>query len=310
MLHRQLFLVAALGQLIAARTVSPVLPGADAGQEKSVAQSQQEEGKKVLDLQLVCTKIRGPLPLDPHDKAWTTAKELTVKLIPQTVQEPKLLQPSIETVRARALNDAGWIAVRLEWSDSTPDVTLRSDRFGDAAAVEFPMKDSPMPDFRMGNDDNPVHLLLWRADRQMAKYTGKTFLELNYPRAVSDVPVQTPRAKESGKGNSPAADDSAAKSAGNHGVPGTAPVIEELNAATWNQMTVQKQQHARGAGQHVDGRWHVVFARPLASGDANDATLASNRPALIAFGVWDGGRQNAASRKMVSEGWVWLKIER
>jgi hypothetical protein len=124
----------------------------------------------------------------------------------------------------------------------------------------------------------------------MAKHTGKTFLELNYPRAVNDVPLPTPVAKESGKANSPAADDSAAKSAGNPGVPGTAPVIEELNAATWNQMTVQKQQHARGAGLHVDGRWHVVFARPLASGDANDATLASDRPALIAFGVWDGGR--------------------
>jgi DMSO reductase family type II enzyme heme b subunit len=296
--------------LLGAAMLAPTRNAPAAAQDKAKpATAQDEEGKKILDVELASTKARSPLPLDPLDKAWSTAKELVVKLIPQVVQEPKLIQPTVDSVRVRALNDSGWVAVRLQWSDTTADVTLRSDRFGDAAAVEFPMKESPLPDFRMGNEESPVHLLLWRAERQMARHTGKSFLEQNYPRVIRDSDANHSNGGANG-GCTGENTESAAKRAGNPNVPGIAPLIEELNAATWNQLTVQKQQDALGYGLWRDGQWHVVFARPIASSDASDATLSAARPALVAFGVWDGGRQNASSRKMVSEGWVRLKIGR
>lgn len=270
-----------------------------------------EEGLKVLPLTVQSAAVKGALPLnDPLNKAWGQAKEITVKLIPQTAQEPKLAKASIGTVRVRALHNDGWVAFRLDWADPTADNNLRSDKFGDAAAVEFPMKTNPLPDYRMGSEDKPVHLLLWRADRQWAKQSGKTFLERNYPRAHADVYPFAPRAGEDKVANQPERDQYlAAKAAGNPIVPGIAPIIEELNAATWNQLSVQPHQDARGVGVYKNGRWFVVFARPMTTADANDAPLPNGRPGLVAFAIWDGGSENAASRKMVSEGWLRLKIK-
>lgn len=271
----------------------------------------EQEGQKVLSLTVQSAAVKGALPLtDPMSKAWGQAKEVTVKMTPQTAQEPKLAKASIGTVRVRALRNDGWVAFRLDWADPSESNTMRSDKFGDAAAVEFPMKANPLPDYRMGSEDKPVHLLLWRADRQWAKQSGKTFLERNYPRAHSDTYPFTPRAGDDKAANQPERDQYlAAKAAGNPIVPGIAPIIEELNAATWNQLSVQTHQDARGVGVYKNGRWYVVFARPITTADANDAPLPSGSPGLVAFAVWDGGSENAHSRKMVSEGWLRLKMK-
>ena len=86
--------------------------------------------------------------------------------------------------------------------------------------------------------------------------------------------------------------------------------MEELSAQTWNKLSVQAHQDARGRGVWADGRWRVVITRPLATWDAGDVALEGKKAWAVAFAAWDGGKQNAGPRKMVVEGWIQLKLAR
>lgn len=271
----------------------------------------ENKGVRLLPLRLDSLYQKGKVPLtDPLDTGWNKAPELIVKLAPQTDQEPKLSKPSIEQLKARSLNNGVWIAFRLEWEDATADQVIRSDRFADGVAIEFPLKLEPLPDYRMGNEGKPVHLLLWRADRQWLKESGKkgkSFASENYPHAWSD--GYAFESKESASLIAERERYLAAKASKNPALPGIAPIVEELKAETWNRVEVQPHQDATGLGLWQNGRWFVVMARPVETVDADDASLAQSEPSLISFAVWDGVKENAGPRKMTSEGWIQLKLK-
>lgn len=56
-----------------------------------------------------------------------------------------------------------------------------------------------------------------------------------------------------------------------------------------------------------DGRWQVVFARPL-SVDGDGVQLSSGRPTKVAFAVWQGSSQERAGIKAFSKHWRELEI--
>lgn len=276
--------------------------------------SDENKGMRLLPLRLDSLYQKGKVPLtDPLDAGWNKAPELIVKLAPQTDQEPKLSKPSIEQLKVRSLNNGVWIAFRLEWGDATADQIIRSDRFADGVAIEFPLKLEPLPDYRMGNEGKPVHLLLWRADRQWLKENGKkgkSFASENYPHAWSDgYAFELFESKESVSLIAERERYLAAKASKNPVLPGIAPIIEELKAETWNRVEVQPHQDATGFGIWKNGRWFVVMARPLETIDADDASLAQTESSLISFAVWDGVKENAGPRKMTTEGWIQLKLK-
>jgi hypothetical protein len=282
-------------------------------EKKHEAKARQDEsGRRLLSLEIVSVSVAGEIDWrDPEAAAWNAVPAVTVKLIPQEVQEPKLTTPGIGELRVRSVHDASWIAFLLEWDDDSKSAGLRSDRFGDACAVELPLATDPLPDYRMGDETRPVQLALWRAERQRAIEEGISFHQENYPYQWTDAYTFEPKAV--GAENSQATNTEkenyvGSKAAHNPAVVGVAPIVEELIARTWNKLAHQQRQDSRGRGVWKDGKWRVIIARPLATSDEEDAVLAGRENWAVAFAAWDGGKQNAGPRKMVAEGWLKLKI--
>ncbi|MFN3466735.1 MAG: ethylbenzene dehydrogenase-related protein [Candidatus Brocadiales bacterium] len=265
---------------------------------------------KILPEKVISKFQAGPLPLtDPTSSAWLNLPAKDVKLITQDVQEPKLAQPSIRSLKVRSLNNGSWIAFHMEWEDATEDFNLRVDKYSDGVAIGLPINPQQPPDHRMGSEKEPIHLLLWKASQQKAK-EGTSFLALNYPHRTSDYnPCELPGSSVS---ISPACaaeikDLLPAVAAGNPIVPGTAPVVEELNAETYNKLMIQEDQHATGKGVWKDKHWYVVMARPIITPDPQDAPLDGGS-SYVALACWDGNKGNQGPRKMVTEGWLGLEI--
>lgn len=268
----------------------------------------QEKEVKILAEKIVSKFQRGPLPLtNPTSGLWLNLPASTVKLIPQDVQEPKLAQPAITSLKVRSVNNGTWIAFHIEWDDPSEDFNLRVDRYSDGVSVEFPLNPKDPPDHRMGSEKEPIHLLLWKAYQQKAM-EGTSFLDLNYPNRWSDYnPYELP-----GNPVSPAhaveiKNLLPAVAADNPIVPGTLPGVEELYAETWNKVIIHKDQDAVGKGEWKNGRWHVVIARHLITPDPQDAPLDGGS-SYVAFACWDGSKENQGPRKMVTEGWLTLEI--
>jgi hypothetical protein len=278
------------------------------------AMEMKQDTKKVLAIEIVSKYRANFIPWEnPLETAWKEATPTTLKLIPQQVQEPMLMTPSIGELRVRSIHSDAWIAFQLEWDDASCSNTLRSDRFGDACAVEFPLKNDPLPDYRMGDEGRPVQLMLWRAERQRALEEKISFFDENYPNAWTDTYPFEPKVGE--HANDPALQTERKRYVGSQAAEnpfriGIAPMVEELSAQTWNKLTGQKSQDACGRGIWREGHWTVVVVRPLTTSDPEDATLSGIKEWPVAFAAWDGGQQNAGPRKMVVEGWIKLRIER
>jgi len=59
--------------------------------------------------------------------------------------------------------------------------------------------------------------------------------------------------------------------------------------------------------RYADGRWSVVFSRPLSTGEANRTTFGLDRNVDVAFAVWNGSNMERSGRKAVSE-WYHLPL--
>lgn len=73
--------------------------------------------------------------------------------------------------------------------------------------------------------------------------------------------------------------------------------------------TVQEAAKSRtqARARWLDGRWEVVFARPLGGGGAG-VKLSSRKRVKVAFAVWDGSGQERAGLKAFSKRWLELDI--
>ncbi len=58
-----------------------------------------------------------------------------------------------------------------------------------------------------------------------------------------------------------------------------------------------------------DGRWEVVFARPLGVNEGEAVRLEAKKPTKVAFAVWEGSSQERAGLKSFSREWQELVIE-
>ncbi len=112
--------------------------------------------------------------LDPDAPDWRSAPEESLGLSPT----PLLSQPSLyvqakwkdggygvtANIRVKGAHDGTAIFLRLAWDDASKDDSIDdTNRFADAAAVLFPVKDDA-PLTSMGSPDQPVNAWLWRAD--------------------------------------------------------------------------------------------------------------------------------------------------
>jgi len=84
--------------------------------------------------------------------------------------------------------------------------------------------------------------------------------------------------------------------------------VEELNAEGFGTITPQppENQNIDGAGEWKDGIWTVVFLRDMPKTGKWDVDFANRiDPALMAFAVWDGAKEDRNGRKVIS---VWQRF--
>jgi len=235
----------------------------------------------------------GELPADPWAPAWKRVSAVTIPL--SITNTPGAVA---RTVKVQALNDGTNLAVRLEWGDQSKDVTtLRPQDFGDAAAFQLSDK---LNNACMGQLNGTVHIWQWKADWQ----EGTRDMRAQYPNLLND-------GFHDDTGKALLTEDLFARPAfvvGNQRAAATkeAPV-EHLIAGGAGTLTPAGPYPIQGKGQYENGKWAVVFVRPL-KGQEGDFTLAAGSPLQAAFAVWDGSQMQRNGMKYVTN-WAVLQLE-
>lgn len=251
-----------------------------------------------------------PATLGPNDELWANAMELEVPLVSQTLTSPMLDEATVASVAARALTDGRRVAWRLSWSDDAVSDATETNRFSDAAGVQFPLV--PGASYMMGAPDQPVHSLYWRASWQRDIDQGFTDIPTLHPNSWADLywfaeshPARFPASFTDKRSHQ----WFAGLSAGNPmSDPHRASPVEEVIAAGFGTLTHLPDGRALGAGAWSDGRWSVVFIREIGD-DALSRLFAPGAESEFAAAVWDGEAGNVGGRKHHSV-WVAFEVER
>ena len=262
---------------------------------------------------LVVVNVGQPLrPDHPFDPMWALAPYLDVKLAPQQVAMPVLEKGTIDSLRVQGLHDGNRIAFRISWADRTADGNVDAGRFADAVALQFPLDDTALA--MMGHKGAKVFTLYWKALWQKDRDMGFQDVQDLHPNYWTDFywfakgrfPFPLPSAFEDPVSHQwfPA------KQAGNPmSIWDRDQPVEELTAEGFGTLTHQKHSETTGRGFWVDGRWAVVFSRPMKTKDPLDYQFDVFKPGRIAFAVWDGSAGNRGGRKHWSENWLGFEMK-
>jgi hypothetical protein len=234
-----------------------------------------------------------------------------VPVVPQAITMPALREASVSGVQVQALSDGARIFWRLSWTDPSRDATIDASRFSDAVALQFPV--SPDAAFTMGGPQSRVQILQWKAiwqDDVDDHYQDVQDLHPNYWAdlywfATGAFPYPVPAAFQ----DTTAKQWFVAYSAGNPmaNFDRTEPV-DELVAEGFGTLTAQERRVTTGRGVWRDGRWAVVFARPLTSDDPLDYQFHLGARGTVAVAVWEGSAGNVGGRKHWSN-WVPFEVQ-
>ena len=253
---------------------------------------------------IVAKYVEGPLPItDPASDIWDRADAVDMELGPQLTAQPWIHpEPSVRSVRVRALNNGTWIAFLLEWSDETKDDIMLTDTFRDAAAIMFALQ--PGAGQCMGTPSAEVLIAHWKADWQRDVDEGFADLAQLYPNFWTDwYPMalgEPPYSIEQLTNTSEARLFIAGLAAGNIlSNPRRLVSVETLVAHGWGTLTTTEQQLFVGRGVHDGTGWRVVIARPLVTGVA-DPPWTTEGMAEVVFAVWDGSNGEIGAKKGVS----------
>jgi mono/diheme cytochrome c family protein len=264
------------------------------------------EHKRTL---LTARRIQGKLADILSDTNWGSASPVPIAVTPlwwRDYEEPDLI--------VAALHDGETLAIRLSWHDRTRNETaIRPQDFEDMAAVQL-FKGSPEPFLGMGSRDKPVDVWLWNPSIQ-AKADHFADVDTIYPHMSVDLyPFEKPGAGpriHSPENQHP--DFLTARKAGNlRSDPAHGFTASSLQAGGFGTSTMRprlsQRVSARGVYQDKDGRWTVVFHRPLKLPDEGGVSLAVGEKLSIAFALWDGVARDRNGQKLVSI-WHDLKVE-
>jgi len=295
-----------ISSLLTASLAMAVLAGPSCSTGGRKARPEAGQGSEAEGSASGLTAIRipgaGPI-LDLSAPEWGQAAPVAVTMIPQIMTTPRHPNAAIKQLRVKAVHNGQWVAVLIEWQDSTHSDRVDIDRFGDQVAVEFPVgnQDSAMPSPMMGNPGARVNILQWRAAFQRDLDHGELTLHDLYPNAVVDLyPDRILRATDARPYTGALGLDNPVSR------PNLSPVLEQM-AEGWGTLTVTPEQDADGRGAWDDGTWRVVITAPMASGSANAPRLAPGQKTAVAFAVWDGGNREVGARKAWSN-WVPLTL--
>ncbi len=242
------------------------------------------------------------------DTAWSGAAEELVTLMAQPMALPRPKTTTTSAVKVQAIHNGEWIAFRLRWKSDSKNEAGVIGKFSDAVALQFPTKKGTPPPIFMGAKGNPVHIFHWRAQYQKDLEKGKPEMRDLYPNMNPDMyPMEfkdqgnvTGLTEEMREVYSPS------KASGNPQSFGKPSAVDEILAEGFGTSAVIQNRQAIGRGEWKDGEWSVVITRPLKR--ENGSTLEVGENGFVALAVWQGGQQEAGSRKSVTMSWVPLTV--
>ncbi len=230
--------------------------------------------KPSISGEIVAKRISEDIPSDPEDALWnrTTAFRVPLMYISQKT-DPNVKALNLEIKRSntnpleifinvKALYNEKNIAFLVEWKDATRNELLGVDTFRDSVALQFPVNNTTVPSFRMGQGKGKdikemVNIWFWKAEVQKYMDNGR---QSDYRGPV-----------------------------------------ENLMAGGFGTLALKDRdsQPVSGKGKWKNGQWNVVFRRAFSSTEGNaEFTIGQFTP--IGFAVWDGEESDVDGRKAVS----------
>jgi len=246
-------------------------------------------------------KMTGELPTDPLAPVWQEASALDVTVLPQQMAQPRLEKASVTKLSVQGLTNGKLIAWRVSWADDSPGQNVDVKRFSDAVAIEFPLTPSASP-FMGQKGGGKVQIIYWKGLWQKDMDEGFQDVQDIHPNVWSDLywfaegkpPYRVPEDFKDARSHQ----WFIAKQAGNpSAVFERSQPVQELVAEGWGSLTPQPELATTAIGVWREGRWTVVFSRPLTTDDVNDYQFKSGEKGRVAFAVWDGGENNRGGRK-------------
>ena len=262
---------------------------------------------------LVAYKNVDAVPVDPLAPIWDAVPATNVPLAAQLGVPPALQQATVPAISVKAIHNAQWIAFLLTWDDKTRDVTAtKPDEFRDAAAIQLPLNPQGTA-VCMGVPGQAVNLWHWKADWQEDLDKGfrdvvdayPNFWGDFYPFAEGKPPYRMPKDFVSSDARAYMVGWSVGNALSN---PERVSPVEDLNATGFGAATSQSNQNVIGKGVWKDGKWRVVYARPLTSPDNQDAQLNPGQNSMAAFAVWNWSNREVGARKQTSA-WLIMELE-
>lgn len=258
------------------------------------SKSSKKMKKAEFETDIYSYKVEFELSTEVDSPIWKGVQSTELILRPLSAR-----RGAVETVNVTSVNNGEQLAIRLRWEDSTEDAfsELTQDFFRDGAAVQFALGSVTLhthghnePFFGMGNRSKPVNIWHWKAGLEQALEAEE---EQEYAGGGVDMDalifggiMSNPVFKLNATGDNP---------------------VEELNAEGFGTVTPQppENQNIEGQGEWKDGYWTVVFLRDMLKTGKWDVELIRKDPALMAFAVWDGLKEDRNGRKVVS---VWQRF--
>ena len=252
-----------------------------------------------------------PAADDVFAAEWEKAPTLNVPLLPQNIARPLLGKQTIPSVDVQALRDSSRVAWRVSWAAAEPSSNVDADRFSDAVALQFSLQ--PGTPFLMGGPGMPVRILHWKALWQKDVTEHYQQVEDVHPNYNSDfywfASAAFPSPYATSLDNAQARQFMPAMNAGNPMAnPGRTKPVEELVAEGFGTSTTVRDTTSGAFGEWKDGRWTVVFDRPLSPDDPLAAAMAAGKADALAFAVWDGSAKNVGGVKHFSN-WIPVKLK-
>lgn len=241
-------------------------------------------------------KIKNSFFENPNPQApeWSGVAQQAVMLLPQNITPPSIFATTVPQLKVKALHNKKWLAIRLEWEDTTKNIHVETDQDSDACAVQFPLGEAEKTSPFMGNKGAPVAILHWKSIWQQDIEKGYQQVKDLYPNTWVDTERFGIHAATDVK--NPVS------------WPGRKIPAEELMAEGFGTLTTQPEQNARGAGVWENGKWAVVLARPFKTGDPLDPVLKIGKTTSLAFAVWEGKKENVGARKNYAP-WIPIVLE-
>lgn len=257
----------------------------------------------VLNREKLVARRVASVSLDLNAPVWEYVKPATIRSTPLWWRDGA--SPNLQVAAA---HDGQSLAVRLVWNDTQADRHAgKTESFRDAAAIEFSSGGEPF--IGMGAKGSILDLWLWDADR-----AAPAQLEEVNPRIVVDVypfgekVTESPEYDRDGTKTASQADFSLpAKAVGNQIARTQAHPsgASSLSAAGPGSVTFRprENQEVKARGEWKEGKWTVVFLRPLKSDEG--VTLAPDAHVSAAFALWDGAHRDRGPQKQIS---IWQDV--